>query len=242
MTGSLLQGGETMGVMNSNLNRKQYNWYEGLVPILVCGLCIGQVLAQEAGKKPEPPKLQATVVSAASDPTDPVQTAAKKAGDDSFVIGADDVLAINVWKEPDISRSVPVRSDGKITLPLVGELQAGGQTPRQLEKEIATKLQGYITEPEVTVMVQEVKSQRFNILGQVSKPGSYLIANSARVLDAIALAGGFRDFAKKKSIYVLRSAPDGGQTRLTFNYADVIKGKNPEQNVELKPHDTVVVP
>jgi polysaccharide export outer membrane protein len=76
----------------------------------------------------------------------------------------------------------------------------------------------------------------------VAKPGSYLISNSARVLDAIAVAGGFRDFAKKKSIYVLRATPDGGQTRLAFNYADVIKGKKPEQNVELKPHDTVVVP
>ena len=231
-----------MNVIKSNSNRKQGGWYAGLVSILACGLGIGQVWAQEAGKRPEPPKLQATVVSAASDPTDPVQAAAKKTDDDSFVIGADDVLAINVWKEPDISRSVPVRSDGKITLPLVGELQAGGETPRQLEKEIATKLQSYISEPEVTVMVQEVRSQRFNVLGQVSKPGSYLISNSARVLDAIALAGGFRDFAKKKSIYVLRRTPDGGQTRLPFNYVDAIKGKNPDQNVELKPHDTVVVP
>ena len=91
-------------------------------------------------------------------------------------------------------------------------------------------------------MVQEVKSQRFNVLGQVAKPGSYLLSNSAKVLDAIAMAGGFRDFAKKKSIYVLRRTPDGGQTRLSFNYVDVLKGKNPEQNIELKPHDTVVVP
>ena len=119
-----------MNMINSNSNRKQRNWYEWLVPILVCGLCIGQAWAQEAGKKPEPPQLQATVVSSANDPADPVQTASKKASDDSFVIGPDDVLSINVWKEPDISRSVPVRSDGKITLPLVGELQAGGQTPR----------------------------------------------------------------------------------------------------------------
>jgi polysaccharide export outer membrane protein len=231
-----------MNVINSNSNHKQYNLYELLVPILVCGLCIGEAWAQEADKKSETVQLQATVTSAASDPTDPVQSASKKASDDSFVIGPDDVLSVNVWREPDISRSVPVRYDGKITLPLVGELQAGGQTPRQLQKEIATKLQNFISEPEVTVMVQEVRSQRFNVLGQVAKPGSYLISNSARVLDAIAVAGGFRDFAKKKSIYVLRATPDGGQTRLAFNYADVIKGKKPEQNVELKPHDTVVVP
>ena len=135
-----------------------------------------------------------------------------------------------------------MRSDGKITLPLVGELQAERTDSHQLQKEIATRLQSFISEPEVTVMVQEIRSQRFNILGQVAKPGSYLISNSARVLDAIALAGGFRDFAKKKSIYVLRPTPDGGQSRLPFNYSDVVKGKNPEQNVELKPHDTVVVP
>jgi len=162
--------------------------------------------------------------------------------DDSFVIGNDDVLAINVWKEPDISRSIPVRSDGKISLPLAGEVQAAGQTPAKLEVEIASKLKNYIAEPEVTVMVQEIKSQKFNILGQVVKPGSYVITNSPTVLDAVALAGGFRDFAKKKSIYVLRQNPDGTQARLAFNYKDVIKGVKPEQNVKLQPRDTVVVP
>lgn len=231
-----------MKVINSNSSLKQSNGYEYFFPILVYGLCIGQGWAQEPGKRPEPPQMQMAVVSSANEPADPVQTAAKKTSDDSFVIGADDVLAVNVWKEPDISRSVPVRSDGKITLPLVGELQAGGQTPRQLQTEITTKLRNFISEPEVTVMVQEIRSQRFNILGQVSKPGSYLISNSARVLDAIAVAGGFRDFAKKKSIYVLRPTPNGGQTRLAFNYSDVVKGKSPEQNVELRPHDTIVVP
>jgi polysaccharide export outer membrane protein len=231
-----------MKLINSKSNRRLSSWYEVTLLMLVCGLCLGQGSAQVAGEKPQPPQMQVAAVTSANDPADPVQVDSKKLSDDSFVIGADDVLAINVWKEPDISRSVPVRSDGRITLPLVGELQAGGQTPRQLEKEITTRLQSFISQPEVTVMVQEVRSQRFNVLGQVSKPGSYLISNSARVLDAIALAGGFRDFAKKKSIYVLRRTPDGGQTRLPFNYADVIKGKKVDQNVELKPHDTVVIP
>jgi polysaccharide export outer membrane protein len=162
--------------------------------------------------------------------------------DDSFIVGPDDVLAISVWKEPDVSRVVPVRSDGKISLPLVGELQASGQTPRQLEQEIASKLQSFISEPEVTVIVQEAKSQKFNILGLVARPGSYLLTNSSTVLDAIALAGGFRDFAKKKSIYVLRQNPDGTQSRLPFNYKDVIQGKSADQNVRLKPRDTVVIP
>jgi polysaccharide export outer membrane protein len=158
------------------------------------------------------------------------------------VIGADDVLAVNVWKEPDVSRSVPVRSDGKISLPLVGELTAGGQTPLQLEQEITKRLASYISEPEVTVIVQDSKSQRINILGMVARPGTYMLTGSATVLDAIAMAGGFRDFAKQKQIYVLRTNADGTEKRLAFNYKDVIKGKNPEQNVRLLPRDTVVVP
>ncbi|MGA8432472.1 MAG: polysaccharide biosynthesis/export family protein [Candidatus Sulfotelmatobacter sp.] len=166
-----------------------------------------------------------------------------KAHDDAYVIGNDDVLSINVWKEPDISqRSIPVRSDGRISLPLVGEVQAAGQTPLKLEKDIAAKLQNYISEPEVSVMVQQSNSQKFNILGQVVKPGSFAIANSPTVLDAIALAGGFRDFAKQKSIYILRQGADGKDVRLPFNYKDVIKGKNLEQNVKIQPRDTIVVP
>lgn len=172
----------------------------------------------------------------------PVSAEVSKPHDDSFVIGANDVLAINVWKEPDVSRSVPVRSDGKISLPLAGEIQASGLTPLKLEQDIASKLQSYISEPEVTVIVQQINSQKFNILGMVSKPGSYSLTNSSTVLDAIAAAGGFRDFAKQKSIYVLRRNPNGTESRLPFNYKDVVKGKNPDQNVKLQPNDTIVIP
>lgn len=182
--------------------------------------------------------------SPAADKAADKATAAAEKGrsDESYVIGPNDVLSINVWKEPEVSRSVPVRSDGKISLPLVGELQAGGQTPRQLEQEITKKLQSYISEPEVTVIVTESKSQRINILGMVARPGAYLLSGSTTVLDAIAMAGGFKDFAKKKSIYVLRTGPDGTQKRLPFNYKEVIKGTNPEQNVKLLPGDTLVIP
>ena len=162
--------------------------------------------------------------------------------DRDFVIGPGDVLAINVWKEPDISRVIPVRSDGKISLPLVGELQAAGQTPRQLEAAISGALKAYIAEPTVAVIVQEIRSRRYNILGQVAKPGSYMLLNSATVLDAIAIAGGFRDFAKKKSIYVLRRTTDGREQRLPFNYTKVIKGAALDQNIPLRPGDTIVVP
>ena len=165
-----------------------------------------------------------------------------KAHDDNFTIGNDDVLAINVWKEPDISRSIPVRSDGKISLPLMGEVQAAGRTPLKLEQEIASRLKNYISEPEVTVIVQQINSQKFNILGQVSKPGSYPLINSATVLDAIAMAGGFRDFAKQKAIYILRQSSEGAPTRIPFNYKEVVKGHNPNQNVKLQPRDTIVVP
>jgi polysaccharide biosynthesis/export protein len=180
--------------------------------------------------------------SQAAAPAPATNSAATKPHDDSFVIGNDDLLAINVWKEPEISRSVPVRSDGRISLPLVGEVQAAGETPLKLEQALAARLKNYIDEPEVTVIVQQINSQKFNILGQVNHPGSFPLANASTVLDAIALAGGFRDFAKQKAIYVLRENPDGSETRLHFNYKEIVKGKNPEQNIKLQPHDTVVVP
>jgi polysaccharide biosynthesis/export protein len=168
--------------------------------------------------------------------------AAKRPHDASFVIGNDDLLAINVWKEPDISRSIPVRSDGKISLPLVGEVQATGRTPLQLEEDIAGKLRNYIAEPEVTVMVQEIHSEKFNILGQVMKPGSYPLEVATTVLDAIAAAGGFRDFANQRHIYILRQNANGGESRIAFNYKNVIKGKNSQQNIKVEPRDTIVVP
>jgi polysaccharide biosynthesis/export protein len=212
-------------------------WSESLAAGFICLCFIGCARAQtsegnEAGPAP------AAMASLAQ----PVKAPGIKPHDDSFVIGNDDVLAINVWKEPDLSRSIPVRSDGRISLPLIGELQASGRTPLRLEQEIAGKLQPYLEEPDVTVIVQQINSEKFNILGQVAKPGSYSITNSATILDAIALAGGCRDFAKRSSIYILRRNPDGSESRIPFNYKDVIKGKNMAQNIKLRPHDTIVVP
>jgi polysaccharide biosynthesis/export protein len=212
--------------MTTNMTTKVGIWRAEAVAVLLVGAALaGSVWAQSAP-------------AAAPAPT---EASAAKPHDDSFVIGNDDVLAINVWKEPDISRSIPVRSDGKISLPLVGEVQASGLTPLKLEKDIAEKLKSYISEPEVTVMVQQVNSQKFNVLGQVARPGTYVIANSPTVLDAIALAGGFRDFAKKKSIYVLRHGASG-ESRLPFNYKEVSQGKNMAQNIKLQPGDTIIVP
>jgi polysaccharide export outer membrane protein len=217
-------------------------WRMRLIIPLTCAMLSPWAWAQAGNSTSQTSNTGAGTPVAPKTSNDPGPVAQGKPHDDSFVIGADDVLAISVWKEPDVSRVVPVRSDGKISLPLAGEVQAGGTTPRQLEKAIAAKLQSYISEPEVTVIVQQINSQKFNILGLVAKPGAYPLTNGATVLDAIALAGGFRDFAKQKSIYVLRQSPDGSQTRIPFNYKDVIKGKNVEQNIKLQPRDTVVVP
>jgi polysaccharide export outer membrane protein len=217
-------------------NKAQHLVSLGFVVILLTGFLWAQTPA--ASQPDALPPASAAAATSAQPPASPVT----KPHDDSFVIGNDDLLAINVWKEPDISRQIPVRSDGRISLPLVGEVPAAGRTPLQLEQDIAAKLRNYIAEPEVTVMVQQINSEKFNILGQVVKPGSYSLTHATTVLDAIAVAGGFRDFAKQKGIYILRQNPTGGQSRVAFNYKNVIKGKNPEQNIKLEPRDTIVVP
>ena len=221
--------------------RMTSSYLQKFVLVLIC-VTVSSPLFEQAASTAKQTEPKAAVATAPKTADAAGSVSIGKPHDDSFVLGADDVVAVNVWKEPEISRSVPVRSDGKISLPLVGEVQASGQTPRQLEVEIAKRLQNYISEPDVTVIVTDMKSQKFNILGQVAKPGSYRLTSPLTVLDAIALAGGFRDFAKQKSIYVLRQNPDGTQTRLPFNYKDVVKGKNPEQNIQLAVHDTIVVP
>ena len=207
----------------------------------ILGTCLVATLTTcvWAQKANEAPKQVASAAVPAAETSAPAMADKNR---DQYVIGNDDVLAINVWKEPDITRSLPVRSDGKISLPLIGEVQAAGNTPTKLEQEITSRLKNYIAEPDVTVIVQQVNSQKFSVLGQVNKPGSYLLANSATVLDAIAIAGGFRDFAKKKSIYVLRENNDGTRSRIAFNYNEIVKGDGRAQNVRLAPHDTVVVP
>jgi polysaccharide biosynthesis/export protein len=169
-------------------------------------------------------------------------TTGGKPHDETFIIGNDDVLAISVWKEPELTKSIPVRSDGKISLPLVGEIQAAGRSPLQLEQDITSKLKNFITTPEVTVIVEKVNSRKYNVLGEVSKPGSYLLTASTTIMDAIAAAGGFRDFAKKTGVYVLRKGPDGSESHLKFNYKEFIKGKGTSQNFKIEPNDTIIVP
>jgi polysaccharide export outer membrane protein len=175
-------------------------------------------------------------------PTETLPPRVAQVRPDTYIIGSDDMLLINVWKEPEISKGVPVRPDGMISLPLLGEIKARGLTPVQLEEEITDSLKKIMSDPQVTVIVSQVNSLSFNIVGQVMRPGYFPLTRPITILDAIALCGGFRDFAKEKKVYVLRVGADGKEERLKFNYKDVIKGKNMAQNVQLKPRDTIVVP
>jgi len=162
--------------------------------------------------------------------------------DQDYVIGPQDVLAINVWRETELSRSVPVRPDGRISLPLVGELKVSGLTPRLLETHLAKELETYIRNPQVTVMIQEANSHKFYIIGVVEHPGAYPLTTRMTVLNALATAGGFRDFAKVQQIYLLRLMPDGSRKRLHFDYKAAVNGKNSYQDLELQTGDTLVVP
>ena len=169
--------------------------------------------------------------------------AAKKSAtaDPNYVIGAQDVLDINVWKEPDVSRVVPVRPDGKISLPLLNDVQAAGLTPDQLAAKVTEELKKYVTNPQVTVIVTAINSQRVYILGEVTRPGAFPLLPGMTVLQALSSAGGFTQFAKVKSIFV-RRLQDGKESKYLFNYKDVIGGKRPEQDILLKAGDTIVVP
>jgi polysaccharide export outer membrane protein len=203
--------------------------------LMLAVMLAGAGFAQNA--TPEKPQSQDAAKSAQAD----TQTAkGTKANDPDYVIGIEDVIAINVWHEAEMSRSMAVRPDGKISMPLIGEVVAEGKTPAQLQAELTTKLQALIKNPDVTVIVQDIKSQKFNVLGEVQKPGMYPLSKPMTVLDGIALAGGFKDFAKAKKMYILRKGKDGATTRIPVNYNNVIKGT--DKNVELESRDTIIVP
>lgn len=182
--------------------------------------------------------------AAKGNPNDPAKAAAARlqTTPPEYVIGPTDVLDVSVWKEPDLSRTVTVRPDGKISLPLVGELVASGQTPVQLQGLISLKLANYLTSPEVTVLLHDIRSGTVNIFGKVAKPGAYALTKQMTVLDVIAVAGGFKDYAKLSKIYVLRVLADGTTARYRFNFKRVIRGYDLSQNIQVEPRDTIYVP
>jgi polysaccharide export outer membrane protein len=163
------------------------------------------------------------------------------ANDDTYIIGAGDVLAITVWREPSISGEYPVRPDGKITFPLINDIKAQGLTPLKMKEELEKRLKDFIANPIVTVGVQEVNSKNIFILGKVNQPGKYPLLNPTTVLQAIAQAGGLAEWAEGDEIVILRTE-GGKQKKLEFDYDEVAKGKRLEQNIFLKPGDTIIVP
>lgn len=197
--------------------------------------CTVPSMAQDSGAQKQP--AQPAVPAMASVPAAPKSATS----DANYVIGAQDVLDVSVWKEPEISRVVPVRPDGKISLPLLNDVQAAGLTPGQLASQLTDSLKKFVTNPQVTVIVTTINSQRVYIIGEMSRPGAFPLLPNMTVLEALSSAGGFTQFAREKSIYVLRSE-NGKQVKYPFNYKAVVGGKNPEQNIVLKAGDTIVVP
>ena len=170
----------------------------------------------------------------------PAETTTQSEPPSDYVIGADDTLHISVWKEPDLTETLPVRPDGKISMPLLNDVVAAGLTPLQLRDSITEKLRKYVTDPRVTVAVTAMNSRRVFVTGEVNHSGPITLLPNMTVLQAISQAG-FTQFANSKAIYLLRNQ-DGKQERIPFNYKEVVKGNHPEQNIYLKPGDTIVVP
>ena len=193
---------------------------------------------KKAGKQ-DPPVASAGDKSSAGDEARPMAVPATT--DPAYVIGPQDVLDINVWKEPEMTRTVPVRPDGKISLPLINDVQAAGSTPQQLASAVSDKLRKFLTEPQVTVIVTAINSQRVYVVGEVLRAGAFPLLPGMTVLQVLANAGGFTTFANEKKIHVMRVV-NGKHTEVPFNYREVLKGDNPDQNIKLEPGDTVVVP
>jgi polysaccharide export outer membrane protein len=208
------------------------------VPILLAGL----VLLPQAHAQDTPGQASAKTQSQRTDPgvstSDPVTPASQSA---EYKIGPQDVVQIDVWKEPEITRTIPVRPDGKISLPLVNDVQAAGLTAMQLAAVIREGLTKYLTNPQVTVTVTMINSRRVYLTGEVSRTGALPLLPNMTVLQALSSAGGFTPFAKMKDIYILR-IENGRQTKYPFHYKDVVKGKRQEENILLQPNDVIVVP
>jgi polysaccharide biosynthesis/export protein len=189
-------------------------------------------------------KKKETTVAASRDgalPSDNKATPVAATNDPAYVIGPEDVLDISVWKEPDVSRVVPVRPDGRISLPLINDVQAAGLSPQQLAGSVSEKLKKYLNGPQVTVIVTAINSQRIFVVGEVLRAGAFPMLPGMTVLQALSSAGGFTTFADVKKIHVVRLR-NGKQAEIPFNYRDVLKGDNSEQNIKLEPGDTIVVP
>jgi polysaccharide biosynthesis/export protein len=206
------------------------------VPLLTLLVSLG--LSTGWAQKPAAPAAPPSQNGAApGSPGAPAAGATAAVDPRTYEIGAEDVLFIRVWREADFTSQYVVRPDGKITVPLIGDVQAAGLTPERLGDQLKQALSEYINSPDVSVSLQQVNSKKFFITGEVNRAGEFPLVVPTRIFDALSNAGGFRDFANKKKIIVIR-----GSERLKFNYQDILKGKNLEQNIFLENGDTIVVP
>lgn len=202
-----------------------------ILSILTAACLTGPVTAQNPGVTTSSVANNEAVIGTATAPLD----------DDAYVIGPEDVLTVFVWKEPELTQTLAVRPDGKISLPLLNDINASGLTTLQLKEKIISGLKQYIASPTVTVIVQSARSQKASIIGEVTRPGTYLINGPTSLVHLISLAGGFRDFAATDKVSVLRQE-NGKTVKHKFNYREFLKGKNLDANILLKPGDIVVVP
>jgi polysaccharide export outer membrane protein len=201
-----------------------------VVLTLLCGLLIS---TPAVAQNQAPPASRSDAASTAPPKSDSGVAVDPK----TYVIGAQDILMIKVWREMDFTGPYTVRPDGKISMPLVGDVQASGLTPERLGEQLKQALSNFINSPDVSVSLETVGSKKFYITGEVNRAGEYTLATPTKVFDALSNAGGFRDFANKKKIIILR-----GPERIKFNYQEIHKGKNLDQNIFLENGDTVVVP
>jgi polysaccharide biosynthesis/export protein len=165
-----------------------------------------------------------------------------RAADLAYAVQPGDILAVSVWKEPSLQGPVLIRPDGGFSFPLAGEIDARGKSVAELQKLLTDRLKKYISEPVVSVSVQDVKGNKVYVLGQVNKPGEFVVNPSVNAMQALSMAGGPNAFANTGGIFILRRGSGGTQTAIPFNYGDVLKAKRLEQNIDLQSGDIVVVP
>ena len=170
-----------------------------------------------------------------------ISTLAAAEPETTYRIGPEDILEISVWKDPDLTKEVVIRPDGRLSFPLIGEVETGGQTVAWLQEKITKRIREYVPDAMVTVMVTQINSMRIYVVGKVARPGEYKIGKRINVMQALALAGGLVTFADEGDILILRGF-NGEQKKIPFRYNEVKKGKKIEQNILLQAGDVVVVP
>jgi polysaccharide export outer membrane protein len=213
-----------------------------MILLAIAGMGTLSVPTLPQGQNPQDAPPQTTQTASAKPAAAPPEgvNPSPKAGKD-YVIGPDDVLDVSVWKEQELTRTLQVRPDGKISMPLLGDVQAAGLTPGQLAQAVSEKLKKYLTAPQVTVILTQINSQRVYVIGEVTRPGAYPVLPGMTILQAISSAGGLTQFANGKKIFLMRDE-NHAQTKYPFSYKDVLDGRKAEENLAVKAGDTIVVP